>query len=97
MPRDLWDWLSVAILISGYAGAFAIQVSGLIRQRAYVLLPLQVLLPAYWFLHSFASVRAAWQLISRPMYWAKTTHGVTRVQRGGVAAVGPARLRPRTG
>jgi len=97
VPRDVWDWLSLAILISGYAGAFAIQVSGLIHQRAYSLLPLQVLLPAYWFLHSFASVRAAYELIVKPVYWAKTTHGVTRLTRGASGPDGRAVLRPRTG
>jgi glycosyltransferase XagB len=98
VPRDVWDWLSFAILVSGYVGAFAIQVSGLIHQRAYALLPLQLLLPAYWFLHSFASVRAAYELIVRPVHWAKTTHGVTRLARGtGAAPAGEARLTPRTG
>ena len=46
MPQDIWDWISMVILASGYGGAFAIQVSGLIHQRAYHLLPIQVLLPA---------------------------------------------------
>jgi cellulose synthase/poly-beta-1,6-N-acetylglucosamine synthase-like glycosyltransferase len=97
VPRDLWDWLSLAILVSGYAGAFAIQVSGLIHQRAYALLPMQVMLPAYWFLHSFASLRAAYELIVRPVYWAKTTHGVTRLARGTAVPAGKPSLRPRTG
>ena len=97
VPRDVWDWLSLAILVSGYAGAFAIQVSGLIHQRAYSLLPIQLVLPAYWFLHSFASLRAAYELIVRPVHWAKTTHGVTRLRRGVTAADGRAVLRPRTG
>ena len=96
-PRDLWDWVSLAILVSGYVGAFAIQVSGLIQQRAFRLLPMQALLPAYWFLHSFASLRAAWELIVKPVYWAKTTHGVTRVTRGATSTLGERRLKPRTG
>jgi len=86
VPKDVWDWISVAILASGYGGAFAIQFSGLIRQRAYHLLPMQLLLPAYWFLHSAAAVQAAWQLIVAPSHWAKTTHGVTRLSRGQASA-----------
>lgn len=35
--------------------------------------------PAYWALHSLASYKALFQLITRPHYWEKTTHGVTRV------------------
>lgn len=97
LPHDVWDWISLAILVSGYAGAFVIQVSGLIRQRAYRLLPLQLLLPFYWCLHSCASLWAAGELVFRPIYWAKTTHGVTRVERAGAAPAGEARLRPRIG
>ncbi len=97
VPKDVWDWLSLTILVSGYAGAFAVQVSGLIQQRAFALLPLQLLLPAYWILHSIASVRAAYELIVKPVYWAKTTHGVTRLTRGAAAPAGAAQLRPRTG
>jgi len=98
IPHDIWDWLSVAILVSGYLGAFAVQVSGLIHQRAYTLLPMQLLLPAYWFLHSAASIRAAYELIRKPMYWAKTTHGVTKTDAEArqYPRAGPL-LRPRTG
>jgi len=35
--------------------------------------------PVYWVLHALASYRALWQLITRPHYWDKTEHGVTRV------------------
>lgn len=34
--------------------------------------------PFYWFLHSAASLRALWQLLSAPHYWDKTVHGRTR-------------------
>jgi cellulose synthase/poly-beta-1,6-N-acetylglucosamine synthase-like glycosyltransferase len=97
-PRDIWDWAAVLILSTGYGGAFAIQVSGLLHQRAYHLLPIQILLPAYWVLHTLAAGRAALELINDPMHWAKTTHGVTRLARGRAAGIeGPAVLRPRTG
>ncbi len=32
--------------------------------------------PFYWILHSLASFRGLWQLITRPHYWDKTDHGV---------------------
>jgi hypothetical protein len=89
IPKDVWDWTSLAILASGYGGAFAIQVSGLMHQRAHHLLPIQLLLPAYWFLHSLAAVLAALELITRPGHWARTTHGATRLSRG--LAARPAR------
>lgn len=35
--------------------------------------------PFYWILHSIASFKALWQLITRPYYWEKTNHGVSKV------------------
>lgn len=35
--------------------------------------------PLYWVLHSIASFKALWQLIFRPHYWEKTSHGLTRI------------------
>ena len=97
-PRDVWDWAAVLILSTGYGGAFAIQVSGLLHQRAYHLLPIQILLPVYWLLHTLAAGRAAVELITAPKHWAKTTHGVTRLTRGrAIGIAGEAELRPRTG
>jgi cellulose synthase/poly-beta-1,6-N-acetylglucosamine synthase-like glycosyltransferase len=37
--------------------------------------------PFYWFLHSFASFRGLWQLITRPHYWDKTEHGLSPLVR----------------
>ncbi|MCC7260642.1 MAG: glycosyltransferase [Alphaproteobacteria bacterium] len=34
--------------------------------------------PFYWILHSLASFKALWQLITAPHYWEKTPHGITR-------------------
>ena len=75
-----------------------IQVSGLLRQRAYDLLPIQLLLPVYWLLHTVAALRAARELITNPVHWAKTTHGVTRLSRGRAPVMdGEPALTPRIG
>jgi hypothetical protein len=97
VPKDIWDWSGIAILVSGYGGAFAIQVSGLLHLRALHLLPVQIVLPAYWVLHTIAAIRAAIELITKPVYWAKTTHGVTRLSRGAMPEAGEVTPTPRTG
>jgi hypothetical protein len=97
VPKDVWDWAGIAILVSGYGGAFAIQVSGLMHLRALHLLPVQIVLPGYWVLHTIAAARAAVELITKPVYWAKTTHGVTRLSRSAAPAAGEMALTPRTG
>jgi cellulose synthase/poly-beta-1,6-N-acetylglucosamine synthase-like glycosyltransferase len=98
VPRDVWDWFAVGILAAGYCGAFAVQISGLIRRQAWTLLPVQVILPAYWMLHSAATLNAIVDLVRRPDHWAKTTHGVTRLTRETSRPLAAAmRLRPGSG
>jgi cellulose synthase/poly-beta-1,6-N-acetylglucosamine synthase-like glycosyltransferase len=84
LPRgsfDVWDGLSVLIFVIGYGGPVALVIAGLNRLGRGDLLPAQLLLPGYWALHSLATVRALWELISRPFFWAKTQHGRTRFAR----------------
>ena len=35
--------------------------------------------PVYWVLHSIASYKALWQLLTKPHYWEKTAHGISTV------------------
>ena len=35
--------------------------------------------PIYWFMISLAAVKALVSLASRPFYWAKTRHGISRL------------------
>jgi cellulose synthase/poly-beta-1,6-N-acetylglucosamine synthase-like glycosyltransferase len=81
-PGSAWGWISAGVLLAGYGGALALVVSGLLRLGRPGLLPVQLLLPLYWVLHSVAAVRAAWDLIRRPHFWAKTEHGLTAMPRG---------------
>lgn len=81
---DAWDVLNAAILVVGYGGAAALMIAGLVRLRRPDLLPAQLALPLYWVLHSIATVRAAHELLTRPYFWAKTTHGKTRIERAVV-------------
>jgi hypothetical protein len=95
VPQDIWDWLAGGILLIGYGGALAVICSGLAHLRAWHLLPFQLLVPAYWILHSIATLYAVRELITAPTSWSKTAHGLTRVARTG--AVSAEALRPRSG
>ncbi|MDB5506005.1 MAG: glycosyltransferase [Devosia sp.] len=70
-----------AIFLIGYGGAMGLTMVGLWRLKKFWLIPVQLTLPAYWVLHAVATMLAALQLITRPTYWAKTAHGLTRVTR----------------
>lgn len=39
--------------------------------------------PAYWVLQSIAGYKALFQLLTRPFYWEKTHHGLSRMRRPG--------------
>jgi cellulose synthase/poly-beta-1,6-N-acetylglucosamine synthase-like glycosyltransferase len=53
-----------------------------LKRKYYDLVPVGVLLPAYWVLHSIAAYKAFWQLLFNPHYWEKTTHGTSSVTQG---------------
>ena len=38
-----------------------------------------IIYPAYWLLHSLASLKAMFQLFKRPHFWDKTIHGVSKI------------------
>ncbi|MEO8756405.1 MAG: glycosyltransferase family 2 protein [Devosia sp.] len=58
-----------------------------LKRRYYDLVPVGVLLPVYWVLHSIAAYKAFWQLLFNPHYWEKTTHGTSRVTQSALDAV----------
>ncbi len=50
-----------------------------LKRKYYDLVPVGILLPVYWVLHSIAAYKAFWQLIFNPHYWEKTEHGTSTV------------------
>lgn len=54
------------------------QTRGKRHVLSYSLVKYGILLPAYWMLMSVASYKALWELITRPSYWQKTKHGLTK-------------------
>lgn len=48
------------------------------RRRQYHLIGFALLTPVYWALQSVAAYKALWQLFTRPYYWEKTEHGLSR-------------------
>jgi cellulose synthase/poly-beta-1,6-N-acetylglucosamine synthase-like glycosyltransferase len=77
-----------------YAGAFCLIFGNFFyvylyllacaRRRAYHLIPWAVFIPVYWLLMSVAGIYAFLELLVRPHYWQKTTHGY-HLNQGGTA------------
>ncbi len=71
-------YMSLFNLLIGNALAIYVNMFAVFKRRLHVLVLFALLNPLYWLLHSVASVKALGQLFTRPYYWEKTVHGLTR-------------------
>ena len=71
---DLLTYFIYGILLYNLSNIFMSMVAGIKRKfsKLYIFLPL---VPIYWMLHSFAAFIGLFEVITKPHYWAKTTHG----------------------
>ncbi|VAW19287.1 Glycosyl transferase, group 2 family protein [hydrothermal vent metagenome] len=82
VPNGPWTFILLMILFVGYGASILVSTLGLKRLGLLRLAPYQILFPIYWILNSVAAFLAVYELFSRPYFWAKTKHGVTRFARG---------------
>lgn len=71
-------YLSLFNLLIGNALAIYVNMFAVFKRRLHPLVPFALLNPVYWLLHSVAAFKALGQLFTRPYYWEKTVHGLTR-------------------
>ncbi|HPF17040.1 MAG TPA: glycosyltransferase [Thermotogota bacterium] len=64
-------------LFGNFLGIY-MNLLGAFRRRNFSLIPISLLNPFYWLLHSAASYKALWQLLYKPHYWEKTVHGLSK-------------------
>jgi glycosyltransferase XagB len=69
------------LVIGNFLGIYLNMIAIFLRKN-YKLMPFALFNPVYWLLHSIAAYKALWQLFTRPFYWEKTQHGITRVAVG---------------
>ena len=73
------ETVGLANLIFGNGVYILTHAVGILKIKKYHLLPLTIFIPFYWFLISFASFRAIWQILNKdPYHWEKTTHGLVK-------------------
>jgi cellulose synthase/poly-beta-1,6-N-acetylglucosamine synthase-like glycosyltransferase len=65
-------------LFAGNVLVILVAMMGVFPRRNYGLLPYALLSPIYWILQSAGAYKGAWQLLTKPFYWEKTTHGITK-------------------
>lgn len=68
-------------LVAGNLSYLSIYVIACVKLKKYRYLPYALTMPVYWAFLSFASWRGFVQLIHRPFYWDKTSHGVSKATK----------------
>ncbi len=68
-------------LVAGNASYLLIYVIACVKLKKFRSIPLAIGMPAYWIILSVASWRGLIQLIKKPFYWDKTTHGKPKVSK----------------
>lgn len=72
--------LSLIMLLYGVVLHFIYAIEVVRCRRWPNMLLATFIFPLYWLLHSVASFKALYQLITRPHYWEKTEHGIWQNQ-----------------
>jgi cellulose synthase/poly-beta-1,6-N-acetylglucosamine synthase-like glycosyltransferase len=77
LPASLL-YLAALNLFVGNALVILVAMMGVFPRKNYGLLPSTLLSPIYWMLQSVGAYKGAWQLLTKPFYWEKTTHGISK-------------------
>ena len=65
-------------LVTGNSCLIYLSMLAAAKRHQFRLLPYALTVPLYWGLMSIAGYKGLWQLIRKPFYWEKTTHGITK-------------------
>ena len=77
-PPSTLLFMARANLIVGNAIVIIINMIGLFPRKNYNLIPYVLFSPVYWMLQSAAAYKGLWQLMTKPYYWEKTKHGISK-------------------
>ncbi|WP_443945381.1 glycosyltransferase family 2 protein [Pedobacter sp. AW1-32] len=84
------DWvlyISIFNLVIGNVLMIYVNMLAVFKRRYYELILFSLFNPLYWLLHSISAYKGLWQLITKPFYWEKTNHGLSKVsthQKNGI-------------
>jgi len=68
----------INLLLGNFFGIYLNMIAVFMRGN-YDLLPYALANPLYWLMQSVAAYKAVGQLFTKPFYWEKTTHGISRI------------------
>ncbi len=70
-------YISLFNLLIGNGFLIYLCMFSVFKRHYYSLIPTALTVPIYWLLMSWAAYKGLIQLINKPFYWEKTTHGLT--------------------
>jgi cellulose synthase/poly-beta-1,6-N-acetylglucosamine synthase-like glycosyltransferase len=70
--------ISTVNLLVGNSFLIYLSMLAAAKRHHSSLLASALTVPAYWLLMCIAAYKGLWQLITRPFFWEKTTHGISR-------------------
>ncbi len=70
-------YMSLFNLLIGNGFFIYVYMLGAFKRHSYTLIPFALTSPIYWMMMSISGYKALWQLIFKPFYWEKTTHGLS--------------------
>lgn len=81
------DWVVVLSIFNFLVGNLLmiyVNMIAVFRRRSYRIILFALANPVYWLMHSYAAYKGLFQLISKPFYWEKTNHGLTKADKSQV-------------
>ena len=79
-PSAIFYMALTNLAIGNFMGIYLNMLS-IFKRKNYNLIFYAILNPLYWILHSIAAYKALWQLFTKPFYWEKTEHGISKVKQ----------------
>ena len=76
------DWVlyfSTFNFIAGNVLMIYINMLAVFKRKFYELILYAMINPLYWLMHSISAYKGLWQLITKPFYWEKTNHGLSKL------------------
>ncbi|NIJ44676.1 hypothetical protein FHR24_001115 [Wenyingzhuangia heitensis] len=78
------EWLIIIAIISFSIGNIIMIYMNMIaifKRKSYSLILYAITNPIYWIMHSISAYKGLIQLITKPFYWEKTNHGLTKTTK----------------
>jgi cellulose synthase/poly-beta-1,6-N-acetylglucosamine synthase-like glycosyltransferase len=72
-------FISIFNLLIGNVLMVYVNMMAVFKRRYYELILYSLANPIYWIMHSIAAYKGLYQLIVKPFYWEKTTHGLSKM------------------